>query len=62
MIEGTEPPHLERIDHGGHLPDLPAQMINLYGATTSKNVVHDALADLLRRSFGAEEQTKLRAV
>lgn len=29
-IEGTEPQHLCRIDHGGALPDLPAQMINLY--------------------------------
>ncbi|UOA26338.1 LysR family transcriptional regulator [Pseudosulfitobacter sp. DSM 107133] len=61
MLEGTEPPHLERIDHGGHLPDLPAQMINLYGAATSKNTVHDALADLLRRSFGAEDHARLRA-
>ena len=52
MIEGTEPPHLERIDNNSGLPDLPLQHINLYGAGGAKGVVHDALADLLRRGFG----------
>ena len=52
MIEGTEPPHLERIDHNNNLPELPAQQVNLYGAGGAKNVVHDSLADLLRRAFG----------
>ena len=62
MIEGTEPPHLERIDHNNSLPKLPAQRVNLYGAGGAKNVVHDSLADLLRRAFGGAEQAKLRAV
>lgn len=62
MIEGTEPPHLERIDHNNCLPELPAQRVNLYGAGGAKNVVHDSLADLLRRAFGGTEQAKLRAV
>jgi len=29
-IEGTEPQQLARIDHGGALPELPMQKINLY--------------------------------
>ncbi len=62
MIEGTEPPHLDRIDHSGVLPDLPVQQINLYGAGGSKDVVHDSLADLLRNTFNATGQAKLRAV
>ncbi|WP_187430879.1 HTH-type transcriptional regulator HdfR [Roseobacter fucihabitans] len=61
MIEGTEPPHLERIEHAGALPDLAMQMINLYGAQTKKGVVHDTLADFLRRSFSSMETARLRA-
>lgn len=53
MIEGTEPPHLERIEHSGALPELPQQMINLYGAQTAKGEVHDTLAEFLRRAFAA---------
>lgn len=61
MIEGTEPPHLEKIDHGGALPDLPSQLINLYGAQSQKGVVHDTLADFLRRSFASVDPIRLRA-
>jgi len=31
-IEGTQAQQLVRIDHGGALPELPAQLINLYSA------------------------------
>ncbi|WP_415403738.1 LysR family transcriptional regulator [Tateyamaria sp. SN3-11] len=62
MIEGTEPPHLDKIDHGGSLPDLPAHRINLYGATGASSEVHDALVSLLRRAFQAPEPVQLRAV
>ena len=62
MIEGTEPPHLERIEHGGALPELPVQLINLHGAQTGKGLVHDSLADLLRRAFSGTEAPRLRSV
>lgn len=62
MIEGTEPPHLDRIDHGGSLPDLPAQRINLYGGGVANNEVHDAMLALLRGAFGGSESVQLRAV
>ncbi|MFT6089260.1 LysR family transcriptional regulator [Sulfitobacter sp.] len=51
MIDGTEPPHLERIHHHGALPVLPAQNINLYGALATRNIVHDSLADMIRDMF-----------
>lgn len=51
MLEGTEPPHLQRIDHTGSLPDLPVQKVNLYGARTATGEVYEALATLLRRAF-----------
>jgi DNA-binding transcriptional LysR family regulator len=62
MIEGTEPPHLDRIEHGGALPDLPTQRINLYGATGASNEVHDALVALLRRAFQTPDVAHLRSV
>lgn len=51
MLEGTEPPHLEVIDHCGALPDLGQQHINLYGGEEAKGDVIGHLADLLRRGF-----------
>lgn len=62
MIQGTEPPHLNRIDHGGALPELPAQRINLYGGGVANNEVHDAMVALLRGAFAGNESGQLRAV
>ena len=58
MLEGTEPPHLERINHNSSLPELPAQKVNLYGVGGSKGVVHDALADTLPRAFRGNKKTR----
>jgi DNA-binding transcriptional LysR family regulator len=62
VIEGTEPGHLMQIDHGGALPDLPVQSINLYGADDTKGEVVTTMADLLRKAFGKPETSRLRAV
>jgi len=51
MLEGTQPPHLEVIDHGGLLPELPQHFINFYGAETGGGEVHQALGQLLRKAF-----------
>ncbi|SFL13337.1 LysR family transcriptional regulator [Shimia haliotis] len=51
MLEGTEPPHLEIIDHGGALPDLGYQHINMYGADPTKGDVIAYLAELIRAGF-----------
>ncbi|MCR9127406.1 MAG: LysR family transcriptional regulator [Rhodobacteraceae bacterium] len=61
MIEGTQPPHLEQIDHNGALPVLPVQLINLYGADTTNSHVQTALADLLRQAFGGQPAARLKA-
>jgi hypothetical protein len=50
MIEGTEPPHLEPIQHGGTLPDLPAQRINLYCGSAGGEPL-EQLAGLVRDAF-----------
>jgi len=62
MIEGTEPPHLERIAHQGALPALLAQQINLYGAGSPIGVVHDTMASLLRSAFVPGVGARLQAV
>ncbi|WP_299964248.1 LysR family transcriptional regulator [uncultured Roseobacter sp.] len=60
MIEGTEPPHLERIEHAGALPPLSHQLINLYGARVTQNDVHETLARFLCRAFSGEEARPLK--
>lgn len=51
MIDGTEPPHLEQIDHGGALPELAVQLINLYVAPGGKGQIVTELANLLRTNI-----------
>tara|TARA_R110002049_G_scaffold10127_7_gene50599 strand:- start:11597 stop:12472 length:876 start_codon:yes stop_codon:yes gene_type:complete len=62
MIEGTQPPHLEQIDHNGSLPALPCQLINLYVSDAAAGEVHSAMAGLLRSAFAVNHPTRLRAV
>ncbi|KHA53060.1 LysR family transcriptional regulator [Sulfitobacter geojensis] len=62
MIEGTQPPYLEVIEHGGALPALPVQQINLYGKAEGSGEVHDTLVDLLRQAFSGAAHQRLRAV
>lgn len=51
MLEGTEPPFLERIDHGGALPVLPSYKIALYVSELANGPAERALADLVRDSY-----------
>ena len=62
MLEGTEPPHLSKIDHGGTLPELPAQMVNLYGGDAGRSEIVSELAILIRQTFENFGNTQLRAV
>ena len=62
VLEGTEPPHLQQIDHGGTLPDLPVQMVNLYGGDTSNRDVVTELATLIRQTFHSFGAAPLKAV
>ncbi len=51
MIQETKPPHLEVVDHGGALPALGKQCINMYGAERQAGEVISHMADLLRQGF-----------
>ena len=56
MIEGTEPRHLETIDHAGALPEMGSQYINMYGADYGKGEVINHMAELLRKAFATNSQ------
>ena len=58
LMEGTLPPHLEMIQHGGQLPDLPAHNINLY--TAERGEVLQTLATLLRAAFRETAKPRLK--
>lgn len=51
VIEGAEPPHLEKIQHGGALPDLPRLKINLYRSDVGKGQIVETLTALLRQAY-----------
>ncbi|TMV07834.1 LysR family transcriptional regulator [Ruegeria sediminis] len=62
MLEGTEAAHLEQIESGGALPELPAHVINLYGGEPGRGAVVEALADLVRQNFRMLRARQLKAV
>ena len=62
LLEGTQPSHQEVIDHGGTLPDLPIQFINLYGAERVRAEYVAELANLLRQNFSRPGMQPLKAV
>ncbi len=62
MLDGTEAAHLEQIDSGGVLPELPAHVINLYGGEAGRGAVVEALADLVRQNFRMLGGAPLKAV
>jgi DNA-binding transcriptional LysR family regulator len=53
MIEGSEPPGSERINHGGELPELWSVHINLYSRTVPRLAAQAELVELIRREFAA---------
>lgn len=53
LLEGTEPHHQELIDHGGALPELPVQHINLYGGDRIRDQYVKDLAQTIRQGFSA---------
>lgn len=57
MLEGTEPPYLERINHNGALPDLPSYSINLYVSDFARGRAEEALVGLIREAYRSDELT-----
>ena len=51
VLEGMEPPYVERIQHGGALPDLTTKQINLYVSDLAKGRVVDDLTGYVRQAF-----------
>ncbi|MEO0989854.1 MAG: LysR family transcriptional regulator [Pseudomonadota bacterium] len=51
VLQGHEPPHLERISHGGTLPELHSTSVNLYKGDLLKGQPARDLADLVRTAF-----------
>lgn len=54
MLAGTMRGDLLEIDHGGLLPDLGMQMINLYQSNATKSQVQDRMAQVLVDAFQRE--------
>jgi hypothetical protein len=54
VLEGSEPRHVERINHGGALPDLARMKINLYAASAVRSPAIDALARLIRSAYAGK--------
>ncbi len=53
VIEGTEPFHTQAIAHGGALPEMKSQNINVYRASGARGEACDALAALIRSQISA---------
>jgi len=51
VLEGSEPRHVERISHGGALPDLGRMKVNLYIGDAVHSAAIAALADYIRRAY-----------
>ncbi len=54
VLEGSEPRHVERINHGGALPELARMKINLYAASAVRSPAIDALAGLIRAAYAGK--------
>jgi len=58
-IEGTEPQQMARIKHGGALPDLPPQRINLYCADGKLAEPLAQLVALITQTIGDKGRTSV---
>ena len=53
ILEGSAPRHLDLVLHGGALPDLGTQKINVYGGLTPRSEIAGKLAGMVRNGFCA---------
>lgn len=51
VLEGSEPPQSEQVQHGGALPELQSKRINLYRSDMAKGAAFDALVAMIRSSY-----------
>lgn len=53
VLAGSEPPYVDRISHGGALPELQRMKVNLYVAEPTHSVAVQELAALIRRAYAS---------
>ncbi|MEF3046339.1 LysR family transcriptional regulator [Pseudotabrizicola sp. L79] len=53
VLAGSEPPYVEKVTHGGALPELKRMKVNLYVAQPVHSPTVTELAGLIRRSYAA---------
>ena len=53
LVEGAEPRDIQRVPHGGALPDLGRTQVNLYVAETGHGDAAGALARMIRQEYAA---------
>ncbi len=51
VLEGMEPPYVEKIQHGGALPDLTTKQINLYVSDLAKGQAIEDMAEFVRQAY-----------
>jgi len=51
VLEGMEPPYVEKIQHGGALPDLTTKQINLYVSDLTKGQAIEDMAEFVRQAY-----------
>jgi DNA-binding transcriptional LysR family regulator len=51
VLSGSEPPYVERIAHGGALPELPSMCVNMYVARPSHSPTVELLAGFIRQAY-----------
>lgn len=54
VLEGSEPRHVERIAHGGALPELARMKVNLYVAGAGPNPATEGLARMIRTAYAGK--------
>ncbi len=54
VLEGAEPRHVVRINHGGALPELGRMKVNLYAGAPGREPAIERLAELIRQAYAAK--------
>jgi hypothetical protein len=58
VLAGSEPPHVERVNHGGTLPELAHMKVNMYVADPVHSQAVNALAEMIRFAYLAKGGSK----
>lgn len=58
VLAGSEPPYVERVQHGGSLPELSSMKVNLYVAEPTHSPAVDAMAEMIRRTYALRPVTR----